>query len=135
MKRVVCGILAIFLLCMVGLTLAGCEGDRIEGTYIAEGGTGERIFVFTEDLIVMFQVINTDTVEFHYTYEIEPGKESGVERLVLTYKGLVYGGNDPQVCYYLDGQREQYARDPVIASELVRGDGYLLINGQKFIRQ
>jgi hypothetical protein len=123
------------LLCATAMALVGCEDNsRLEGTYIVEGGTGERIFVFSEDLLVMYQFIDTEMVEFHYTYEIE-SYEDGAERLILTYKGLVYGGSDPDVSWYLTGQREQYARDPVVASSLVRADGYLLINGQKYIKQ
>ena len=135
MKRIVCCVMAV-LLCVTAMALVGCGEDnsRLEGTYIVEGGTGERIFVFTEDLLVMYQFIDTEMVEFHYTYEIE-SSDSGSERLILTYKGLVYGGSDPDVSWYLTGQREQYAKDPIVASSLVRGDGYLLINGQKYIKQ
>ena len=84
----------------------------------------------------MYQIFDSEVVEFHYTYEIEtPESGNGSERLILTYKGLVYGGSDPDVSWYLTGQREQYAKDPIVASSLVRGDGYLLINGQKYIKQ
>ena len=126
--------LAMLLLASV-LFLFGCDTNgRIEGTYVAEGGEGDKIFVFSEDLLVMFQLIDTETVEFHYTYEITE-KKDGTESLILTYKGLVYGGRDPYVSWYLTGQREQYAKDPKVLSSLERGDGYLIINGQKLIRQ
>ena len=136
MKRVISFVLTILMLGTCIFAFAGCgEEKTIKGTYIAEGGTGDRIFVFSEDLLVMFQLIDTETVEFHYTYEIEKKENSDQERLILTYKGLVYGGRDPYVSWYLTGQREQYAKDPIVASDLVRGDGYLLINDQKYILQ
>lgn len=136
MKRVISCVLALLLLLLGVVVFSGCEDEkRIEGTYIAEGGAGDRIFVFSEELLVMFQLIDTETVEFHYTYEIEKKENSDEERLILTYKGLVYGGRDPYVSWYLTGQREQYARDPIVESDLLRGDGYLIINDQKYILQ
>ena len=135
MKRIICCVLALVLLSATAMALVGCEENgKLEGTYIIEGGTGERIFVFTEELLVMYQLIDTELVEFHYTYELEE-KDEETELLILTYKGLVYGGRDPDVSWYLTGQREQYAKNPIVTSTLVRGDGYLLINGQKYIEQ
>ena len=103
--------------------------------YVAESGSAERVFVFSEELLVMIELIDTETVEFHYTYEITKKENSDAEQLVLTYKGLVYGGNDPYVSWYLTGQRQQYAKDPVIVSDIERGNGYFVINEQKYVLQ
>jgi hypothetical protein len=123
------------LLCATAMALVGCEDNsRLEGTYIVEGGTGERIFVFSEELLVMYQFIDTEMVEFHYTYEIE-SYEDGAERLILTYKGLVYGGSDPNVSTYVTGMRVNYAKNPTQTSTLEIGDGYIVVSGQKLILQ
>jgi len=136
LKRVLCCLLTVVVLCTVAMSLFGCgEKDYLEGTYVAESGIGDRIFVFSEELLVMFQIIDTETVEFHYTYEIKKDENSDAEQLILTYKGLVYGGNDPYVSWYLTGQRQQYAKDPVVISEIVRGDGCFEIKGQKYVLQ
>lgn len=135
MKRIICCALSVLLLGGMLLALAGCDKGTIEGTYMSESEESDRFFVFSENLLVMYQMIDTELVEFHYTYEIREGESEDTETLVLTYKGLVYGGRDPYVSWYLTGQREQYAKDPTVTSKLVRGDGYLLINGQKFVLQ
>ncbi len=135
MKRWICCALSVLLLSLTLMTFVGCDNGRIVGTYMAEDSEGDRFFVFSEDLLVMFRLIDTEMVEFHYTYEIEKNEKNDAETLILTYKGLVYGGSDPYVSWYLTGQREQYAKDPIVRSSLERGDGYLLINGQKYVLQ
>ena len=86
---------------------------------------------------MLYQVVDTETVEFHYDYQIEEAEEGSDEKdvLVITYKGLVYGGSDPDVSTYLTGMRVNYAKNPTQKSTLEIGDGYIVVSDQKLIKQ
>ena len=143
MKKIVSAVLCICLLalCTGVLSSCGASGEMrredgspyLEGTYAHEDGQGERFYVFTKDLLVLLQVVDTEAVEFHFDYVIEE-KESG-STLTLTYKGLVYGGSDPNVSTYVTGMRVNYAKNPTQTSKIEIGDGYIVVSGQKLILQ
>ncbi|MBE6589826.1 MAG: hypothetical protein E7643_06575 [Ruminococcaceae bacterium] len=142
MKKGLCVVLSVCIFLLAVTAMSSCAaGEKrrddgslyLEGTYIPEAGVGDRVFVFTKDLLVMFQVIYEDTVEFHYEYEIL--EEEDRMHLVLTYKGLIYDGNDPDISWYLTGMRNEYSKNPKQVSDFEMGDGYIVVSDQKLIKQ
>lgn len=143
MKRIVTFALSAFFLFFALGSLVACNGAGemrredgslyLEGTYIHEGGFSEKAYVFTKDLLVLVQVVDTEAVEFHFDYEILEKETEKI--LTLTYKGLVYGGSDPNVSAYVTGMRVNYAKNPTQSSTLEIGDGYIVVSDQKLILQ
>ena len=103
----------------------------LEGTYVSESGIGDRVFVFTKDLLVMIQVINEETLEFHYDYEIRENEDEMT--LLLTYKNHVYEGRSGEVLFYLNGMILEYNKNPTLESAFDMGDGYIVVSGKKLV--
>ena len=143
MKRIIAFALCACLLVLSVGTLTSCTETKenrredgslyLEGIYAHESGTSEDVFAFTKDLLVLFRIVDTETVEFHFDYNIVE-KEDKME-LTITYKGLVYGGSDPNVSTYVTGMRVNFAKNPTQTDPLEIGDGYIVVGGKKLLKQ
>ena len=143
MKKVWSVILCASLLLLSFGAMLSCTQEReqrredgslyLEGTYIPSGGIGDKVFVFTSELLVMVQVINEETVEFHYDYRIEEGDDEMT--LILTYKNHVYNGRSAEVMFYLNGMQAEYKKNPTLESTLDIGEGYIVVSGQKLVQK
>ena len=142
MKRVLSLALCacLLLLCACSLSSCGEEEKRredgglyLEGTYIHEDGNGENVYVFTKDLLVLFRVVDLETVEFHFDYVIEEKAER--KELTITYKGVVYGGSDPEVSTYVTNMRINFAKKTSQTDPIEIGEDYIVISGKKLLLQ
>lgn len=130
--RVFCIVVATFgwMLCC-----CACSSSALEGTYLPEDGS-DKMYIFTEEKVIFVNFVGDESYELHFTYEIEPsGTDGEEEQLILQFLGLYYDGSDTDLAYYLDGLLYVYQQEPSDRATLVRGHGYLEINGVKLIKQ
>ncbi len=141
MKKTLSVLLCLCTLLLCLATTSACSDPKerrredgslyLEGTYVSESGIGDRVFVFTKDLLVMIQVINEETLEFHYDYEIRENEDEMT--LLLTYKNHVYEGRSGEVLFYLNGMILEYNKNPTLESAFDMGDGYIVVSGKKLV--
>ncbi len=134
MKRMIRGICIIVTAFGLMLCCCGCSSS-LEGTYQPED-EDDKLYIFTAEKVIFVNFIGDESYELHFTYEIEEvGTDQEEEKMILHFLGLYYDGSDTDIAYYLDGLLYGYRQEPSSSATLVRGNGYLVINGIKFIKQ
>lgn len=127
---------------LLAVLLIGCCActSSINGTYLPEGTTSEtaeRMYLFTDNKVVLVQFVDGEAFELHFAYEIQEQTVDGavVEQLRLTFIGAYYDGRNTDIAYHVDGLLYLYQNEPVSTATFVRGNGFLEIDGVKLIKQ
>ncbi len=130
MKRAISTALACLLLVSTFLLLASCGVPN--GTYTIDGVEDGPEYKFFGSKVTVTTTQDDETMKQVYKYEIT--EEDGKEVIKLTFVKLTFDGDsmtEEEVAEY----EEMLLEDPEQTLSFEKGDGYIVINGMKLVKQ